>query len=148
MDEKQRDRLEVKAEVENLDIVTEFVADKVRFLDYSVKEMTQMMIVSEELFVNIASYAYNPEIGMASLETEIDREDNSIEITFVDSGMPYNPLETKEPDITLPLEKRKKGGLGVFFAKKKVDSMTYVHEDGKNKLTIKKKFRGDSQEND
>ena len=77
---------------------------------------------------------------MASLITKIDEKENSIEIAFIDSGVRYNPLENNDPDITLSAKKRQKGGLGVFLVKRKVDSMTYAFEDGKNIVRIKKNF--------
>ena len=55
-----------------------------------------------------------------------------IDITFIDSGMQYNPLEKEDPDITLPLHKRKKGGLGIFMVKLTMDDMVYEYKDEKN----------------
>lgn len=140
---KNQDRLDIEADLENLPVVTDFVEQRVRKLNSSQKEVSQTLIVTEELFVNIASYAYGQDTGMATLIVEISRDDNSIEITFIDSGVRYNPLDKDDPDITLEARERQKGGLGIFFVKKKVDSMTYRYEERKNILTIKKTFRGE-----
>ena len=134
-------RLDIEARVDNLDDVTDFISDVVSCLKYSSTELSQIRIITEELFVNIASYAYSQPGGMASIVASVDEEENSVEITFIDSGIKYNPMFAKEPDITLPLHKRKKGGLGIFFVKKKVDELSYCYRDGKNILTLRKIFR-------
>ena len=139
-----QDKLDIEAQVDNLPLVTDFIGKKVSCLNISQMEMSQILIVTEELFVNIASYAYKPGTGRACLIARVSREENSIEITFIDSGVKYNPLEKEDPDITLDASKRKQGGLGIFFVKKKVDSMTYAYEDGKNIVTVKKFFKGNA----
>lgn len=134
------DRLDIAAAMDNLPVVSDFVEQKLQGLKTTQKELSQILLVTEELFVNIASYAYSPGTGMASLITKIDEKENSIEIAFIDSGVRYNPLENNDPDITLSAKKRQRGGLGVFLVKRKVDSMTYAYEDGKNVVRIKKNF--------
>ena len=99
---------------------------------------TQIDIAVEEIFVNIANYAYNPEIGKAEIVVEITEKPVTVAITFEDSGVPYNPLEKQDPDITLNAEERDIGGLGIFMAKKSMDDIEYTYRDGKNILTIKK----------
>ena len=135
-----QDKLDIEARVKNLPAVTDFIGKSISCLKISQMELSQVLIVAEELFVNIASYAYKPGIGRVCLLTRVSRQENSIEITFIDSGVKYNPLEREDPDITLEATKRKQGGLGVFFVKKKMDKMTYSYEDGKNILTVKKFF--------
>ena len=139
-----QDKLDIEARVKNLPAVTDFIGKSISCLKISQMELAQVLIVAEELFVNIASYAYKTGIGRACLLTRVSRQENSIEITFIDSGVKYNPLEREDPDITLEATKRKQGGLGVFFVKKKVDKITYSYEDGKNILTVKKFFKGNA----
>jgi anti-sigma regulatory factor (Ser/Thr protein kinase) len=139
-----QDKLDIEARVKNLPAVTDFIGKSISCLKISQMELAQVLIVAEELFVNIASYAYKPGIGRACLLTRVSRQENSVEITFIDSGVKYNPLEREDPDITLDATKRKQGGLGVFFVKKKMDKMTYSYEDGKNILTVKKFFKGNA----
>ncbi len=139
-----QDKLDIEARVKNLPAVTDFIGKSISCLKISQMELAQVLIVAEELFVNIASYAYKTGIGRACLLTRVSRQENSIEITFIDSGVKYNPLEREDPDITLEATKRKQGGLGVFFVKKKMDKMTYSYEDGKNILTVKKFFEGNA----
>ena len=108
----------------------------------SCDEMTQMQIVmaAEELFVNIAHYAYGGEPGEAVLTMKVMQEPERFHMTFRDRGIPYNPLEHKDPDITLPAEEREIGGLGIFLIKKTMDKMEYEYRDGWNVLSIEKRL--------
>ena len=132
--------LEIEALPENVDTVKEFIFSEIK--DYNIAQKTRMAIELsvDELFINIASYAYNPETGMAKIKVDMEKHTPTLVITFVDKGVPFNPLEKKDPDITLPAEERKIGGLGVFLAKKKMDDIRYEYKDGQNILTMKKKL--------
>ena len=131
-------RLEISAQVENLDAVTEFITSELEAADCSMKAQMQIEIAVEELFVNIAHYAYAPNVGMAVISIGI--EDGSAVITFEDSGVPYDPLAKEDPDITLSAQERDIGGLGIFMVKKSMDDMRYEYRDGKNILTIVKRL--------
>ena len=100
----------------------------------------QIDVAVEEVFVNIASYAYAPGKGSATVRVEIRQDPRTVLITFLDRGVPYNPLEKEDPDVSLPAEERKIGGLGIFMVKKSMDNMLYKYQDGQNILTIIKKF--------
>ncbi len=130
--------ISLEAKVDNLDKVLSFVEDAVSELDCSIKVKTQLDIAVEEIFVNIAHYAYKPGTGMATLQFEAYDNPASVSITFIDSGIPYDPLKKEDPDVSLPAEERQIGGLGIFMVKKSMDEMTYRHENGKNILCIKK----------
>ena len=99
----------------------------------------QLDVAVEELFVNIASYAYVDKIGIADITIEL-LPGQVVQITFRDSGIPYNPLEKPDPDITKPAEEREIGGLGIYIVKKSMDEVLYRYEDGQNILTIRKAF--------
>ena len=101
---------------------------------------TAIDIAVEELFVNIASYAYDTGIGTAVVQVTVNEEPLSVEITFIDNGKQYDPLAKEDPDTTLSVGQRKKGGLGIFMVKKSMDDVIYEYKDGKNILTIKKKL--------
>lgn len=94
-------------------------------------------LVTEELVVNIADYAY-PDGGNDFLDVEIERDEKHIMLRFCDGGVPFNPLEQPSPDISLPMEQRRIGGLGLLIVIKKMDSVTYEYTDGKNVLTCNK----------
>ena len=130
--------INVKASLENLQEVIAFVDGFVEELGASMKAQMQIDVAVEEIFVNIASYAYAPDTGDATIKIGKDPENNKVFITFVDSGKPYNPLEKEDPDITLSAEERGVGGLGIFMVKKSMDDMRYERKDGCNVLTIVK----------
>ena len=98
----------------------------------------QIDVAIDELFTNIASYAYAPETGKATVRIETEEDPRAAVITFIDRGRPYNPLLAEEPDITLSAEERRIGGLGIFIARKTMDDMRYEYRDGQNILRIKK----------
>ncbi len=127
--------LTIDAKLDNLDEVLDFISGSLEEADCPMKLITQINIVVEEIFVNIAHYAYNPEIGYAKLRIKVD---DVVEIEFEDSGVPYDPLAKEDPNITLSAEERNIGGLGIFMVKKIMDTVEYRHEDGKNILTIRK----------
>ena len=130
--------LVLDATTENLDTVIAFVTEQLEAVDCPMKAQMQLEIAVEELFVNIAHYAYAPETGTATIRTEITA--NTAEITFIDSGVQYDPLAKPDPDVTLPASERQIGGLGIFMVKKSMDDMRYEYTDGNNILTIVKKL--------
>jgi serine/threonine-protein kinase RsbW len=127
--------LVVDAVVENLDKVLEFVNESLEESNCSMKLMTQINIAVEEIFVNISTYAYNPEVGGTTIRICISDE---VVIEFEDNGKPYNPLLKIDPDITTSVEERDIGGLGIFMVKKIMDSVEYDNKDNKNILRISK----------
>lgn len=128
----------IEATRENLPKVISFVNEHLEAADCNMRTQIQIDIAVEELFINIASYAYDPEIGTAVVQVTVTDEPLSVEITFIDNGRQYDPLAKEDPDITLPINKRKKGGLGIFMVKNSMDDIHYEYADGKNILTIKK----------
>jgi anti-sigma regulatory factor (Ser/Thr protein kinase) len=129
----------VKADLELLDDVLAFIETAAG--DMPPKMQNQLAIAVEEIFVNIAHYSYN-DSGDAVITAVNDGE--KLTITFEDTGIPYNPLEKKDPDITASADERKIGGLGIFMAKKLTDGMEYSFKDGKNILTILKIITGNA----
>ncbi len=102
----------------------------------------QIEIAAEEMFVNVCDYAYGGDPGPCTVEAKLtDREDGRLFVlTFIDEGVPYNPLEKDDPDTSLPAEERQIGGLGIFMAKKSVDLMDYEYRDSRNIVTMYKKL--------
>ena len=131
-------QLTIAATVENIETVTDFVNEQLEALDCPMKAMMQIDIAIDELFGNIAHYAYNPEVGSATVRVEVAEEPLSVIITFIDNGVPFDPLATEDPDVTLSVEERGVGGLGVYMVKKSMDEITYTYKNGQNILTIKK----------
>lgn len=132
--------LTVQAKLENLEMVTNFVNELLEENGCSMKAQIQIDIAIDELFGNIAHYAYNPLVGDATVRVEVCEDPLSVIITFIDNGMPYDPLSREDPDITLSAEEREIGGLGIYMVKKSMDEVSYDYQNGQNILTIKKKI--------
>ena len=130
--------LVIEARTENLNNVLAFVDEELEKHDCGMKAQMQIDVAVEEIFVNIAHYAYSPEIGVATIRVEIEEDPLAVTLTFIDNGVPYDPLAKEDPDVTLSAEERQIGGLGIFMVKKSMDDVTYDYKDGKNILTIKK----------
>lgn len=134
-----KQEITVAAAVENLGAVTAFVDRCMEELGCSMRSQVQIDVAVDELFSNIAYYAYPNGSGMATLRVEAAGPD-CVLLTFIDSGIPYDPLSRPDPDTTLSAEERKIGGLGIYMVKKSMDEISYAYEDGKNVLRIKKKL--------
>lgn len=132
------DKLTVEAKTENLEEVLGFVDRHLEAMDCSPKVSVQIDVAVEELFVNIAHYAYSPGTGSATIGVEILKDPAAIAITFTDRGKPFDPLAKEDPDITLSAEERQIGGLGIYMVKKSMDEVVYEYKDGQNILRIKK----------
>ncbi len=130
--------LTLEATVDNLNAVTDFVNEQLELYDCPMKAQMQIDVAIDELFSNIAHYAYNPNVGPATVRVEVAEDPLSVIITFIDNGIPYDPLAKADPDITLSAEERGIGGLGIFMVKKTMDDVTYEYKDGQNILKIKK----------
>ena len=128
----------IPATVGNIEKVTAFVDEQLEQIDCPPKAQMQIDIAIDELFGNIAQYAYNPDTGPATVRVEVTQEPISVVITFIDHGIPYDPLKTAEPDISLSAEERAIGGLGIFLVKKTMDEITYEYKNGQNILRIRK----------
>ncbi len=129
---------EIVAIKENLHAVLAFIDEQLELIGCPMKTQMQIDIAAEEIFVNIASYAYTGETGSAIVRVELHAEQPAVDITFIDRGVPYNPLAKADPDITLSAEQRQIGGLGIFMVKKSMDDIQYDYLDGCNILTLKK----------
>ena len=132
--------LTMLATLENIVPVTDFINAELEKLDCPLKAQMQIDVAVDELFGNIARYAYNPDTGPATVRVEVDPDPMSVLITFIDHGKPYDPLSNKAPDITAPVEDRPIGGLGIFLVRKTMDDVSYEYRNGQNILRIKKKM--------
>ena len=130
--------LTINATIDNIHAVTDFVDEQLEALDCPMKAQMQIDIAIDELFSNIAYYAYNPDIGHATVRVEVQQEPLAVVISFIDHGIPYDPLAKEDPDTTLSAEERDIGGLGIYMVKKSMDAVTYEYKNGQNILTIKK----------
>ena len=132
--------LTLEAKVENLNQALAFIDDQLDAVDCPMKKRFQIDVAVEELFVNVAHYAYTPNTGNVTLRVESAQNPPAVVITFIDRGIPYDPLAKPDPDVSLSAEQREIGGLGIFMVKKSMDSMEYEYTDGQNILKIRKNF--------
>lgn len=138
--EEPMSELTIEAKTENLEKVLAFVDKHLEEKECAIKVQMQIDVAVEELFVNIAQYAYDSDTGMVTIQVEIQEEPLAVMITFIDNGVPYNPLAKEDPDITLAAEERQIGGLGIYMVKKTMDDITYDYKDGQNILRIRKQL--------
>ena len=139
--EEKEETMETDAKVENLTKVLGFLDAHLERRECPMKTQMALDVAVEELFVNIASYAYpdKPD-GKAWIEIREEHDPEGVTVEFRDEGIPYDPLAKPDPDITLSAAERPIGGLGIFMVKKSMDDMTYEYRDGCNILTIRKNF--------
>lgn len=130
--------LRIPSELERMDEVLDFVSEIIDAHGTTPQTRTQLRIVMEELYVNIAHYAYPSGNGWAEIRGSI--EDDVATFTLIDAGTPYDPLAKPDPDVTLSGEEREIGGLGIYMVKTMVDDVEYVYADGCNQLTIRKRL--------
>ena len=132
--------LTIDATIENIAAVTAFIDEQLEHRDCPMKTKRQVHIAIDELFGNIAYYAYHPEKGIVTVRAEVTDNPLAVVITFIDNGTPYDPLAKADPDTTLSVEERDIGGLGIYMVKKTMDDISYEYRNGQNILRIKKKF--------
>ena len=130
----------VDAPIENMDTVTAFVDDFLDQIACPMKSRIQINIVIDEIFGNICHYAYKDSIGAITVRVESGNTPKAVFLTFTDNGIPYNPLETEDPDITSSSEERKIGGLGIYLVKKNMDEMKYEYVNQQNRLWMEKRL--------
>lgn len=133
----------VPARLDRIEQVTDFVNEELEALDCPMKAQMQIDIAIDELFGNIARYAYEgEEPGEATVRVSREECPAGVTVSFIDSGIPFDPLSKEEPDVGLSAEEREIGGLGIFLVKKTMDEVHYRYENGQNVLSIKKLFGG------
>ena len=140
---------ECEATIEKLSDITAFVESQLEEAGCNMKVTMQLTIALEEIYVNIAHYAYAkldengktvPDTGTGPMKLTLDLEDDMVRMIFEDHGIPYNPLQKPDPDITLSADDRDIGGLGIYMVKQSMDDVTYRNTDGTNILTLMKKL--------
>lgn len=132
--------LNICATVENIQVVTDFVNEQLEMINCPVKILMQIDVAIDELFGNIAHYAYDPNVGPATVRVEVQKDVPAIIITFIDNGVSYDPLQKEDPNITLSAEEREIGGLGIYMVKKTMDDISYEYKNGQNILKVRKKI--------
>lgn len=128
------------AKTEALSDVLGFVEQMLDSFECPIKIQVALCVAIEEVFVNVAHYAYGEGEGNMSLGIGFDEESRAITFRMTDKGIPFDPLKKPDPDISLSADEREIGGLGIFITKKTMDSLTYTYENNENNLTMIKKI--------
>lgn len=131
-------QITIPATLDQLESALAFVREQLQQAGCTAKAAGQMELAVEEIFVNIAQYAYHPGQGPVTITCEVAGKPLCATVTFCDEGIPYDPLGRTDPDLTLDAEERQIGGLGILMVKKLMDEITYEYRDGKNCLTMRK----------
>ena len=132
--------LTVDAKPESLTEIKSFVCAELEETGCPEGTRKQILIAVDEIFANIANYAYEGEEGTAVVRIEEEAEPRAAVLTFLDGGIPFDPLTMKTPDTSLKARERQIGGLGIFMVRRLTDEISYEYADGKNILRIKKQF--------
>ena len=132
--------LTLKAVLDRIPEVIAFIEEQLEAVGCPMKAQMQIDMAVDELFSNIAHYAYGKGTGDATVIFDYDPETRTISVTFEDAGVAYDPLKKDDPDVSLPVSEREVGGLGIFLVKKTMDAMEYERRDQRNRLTIRKKI--------
>lgn len=122
-----------EADVKELNNLFEYSSSLLRILDFSNKDIILINTALEEIFVNVAKYAYE---GKGTVEVTLSKTRDSVKFVFKDSGKPFNPLSKEDPNITASSEEREIGGLGIYMVKRIMDEVTYDYIDNQNVLTL------------
>jgi len=129
------DTILLEANIDNYSKLIDWLNKKCDDADIQSAYKTKLNIAVEEIFANVANYAYPTNEG--NVEVAFKVSGNEVEMKFIDAGTPYNPLEKQDPDITLNADERQIGGLGIFMVKNYMDEVNYNYENENNVLTIK-----------
>lgn len=132
----------VEATIENLDTVMGFVEKQLEREACPMKVIGQILVSLEELYVNVANYAYDGAVGECEILSKVEPWEEGKKLTLMirDKGKPFDPLAKEDPDITLSADERQIGGLGIYMVKKSMDEVSYDYISGYNTLTICKKW--------
>ena len=128
------------AKIDALSDVLAFIEERLETWNCSMKVQMAICVAIEEVFVNVAHYAYKGGDGDVEFNISFDEKTRDVTFQMIDGGVPFDPLKKEDPDVTLSAEDRKIGGLGIFITKKTMDEVSYVYENGKNILTMIKKI--------
>lgn len=128
--------LTVTATMDQIPVITAFVEEELERRQCPPKIRLQLELVIDELISNIVRYAYGDDGGDITVQLEWEEDPAAVVLTFVDQGVPYDPLQRQDPDVSLPAEQRQNGGLGIFLVKQLMDRLEYQFTDGQNVFTV------------
>ena len=128
----------IDAVEDSIDFIQDFIKRKLLSYGCEKKPLMQIRLAVEEIFVNIISYAYRPDIGKAEIYVRVSEAPLSVTILFMDAGKPFDPLARPDADTSGKMFMERPGGFGILLVKNTMDAVNYEYKDGKNILSIKK----------
>ena len=128
----------IDAVEDSIDFIQDFIKRKLLSYGCEKKPLMQIRLAVEEIFVNIISYAYRPDIGKAEIYVSVSEAPLSVTILFMDAGKPFDPLARPDADTSGKMFMERPGGFGILLVKNTMDAVNYEYKDGKNILSIKK----------
>ena len=137
---KDRIMEEATTSMEDISKFVKFAENVLNELNAPMKDIIKINIAIDEIVSNIFKYGYDNKPGYVKMKIRPSVDLKYVSISFYDRGVPYNPIKAEDPDVTMRLEDRAIGGLGIYVVKKTMDNMKYKYENGQNILTIKKIF--------
>lgn len=136
----EKKSIQVISNIDSIRTVTDFVNKHLALANCPTKARKEIDIVIDEILSNIVYYAYEKKEGPVKVSVELSQDQKDFKLIFEDQGIPYNPLEREDPNISLDLEDREVGGLGVFLIKKMMDDVSYSYQENTNRLTVTKRI--------
>lgn len=133
-------KLTVEAVPENVDAVIDFIGEVLDHSGCGFSDKMAINVAADEIFANIAHYAYSGQTGDVDVSIAVTDEPRTAKIVFSDSGVPFDPLSAAEPDAVQSIDECEIGGMGIHIVKKTMDAVDYRYADGRNILTIAKRF--------
>lgn len=138
--------LKIEAKLENIEPALEFINTELEEHGCRVDVMQRIDLALEEMLVNVSQYAYEGKTGDAFVEVSFPEKD-MVQLDIRDKGVIYDPTKKEDPDVSIPLKQRKKGGLGIYMTKMVMDEMYYEYKDGFNHTILRKNLRKEDAAN-
>ena len=135
------------ADISNYDEIMTFIDERLKKLECPAKEIARINVAADEIIANVINYAYGDSLGKITVRIDETMEKSGVEITFSDRGVPFNPLDRKDPDTSLSAENRAIGGLGIYMVKKTMDKVEYEYVNSSNNLKITKYYEKQVEQN-
>ena len=133
--------LTLKNDPRQISLLSSFVKDVFGRLDIDPKQAKEIRLGVEEAVVNVIDYAY-PAGTEGEITIHVSSDGREMKFVISDAGIPFDPTEIDKADTTLSVDERPVGGLGIHLVRQLMDSINYERMNGKNVLTLKKKYDG------
>jgi serine/threonine-protein kinase RsbW len=132
--------IQVAADVREIERLNKLIRQFGELHEIPSRALYAVNLALDELVTNVVLYGFDDPAGR-QVEVELSTEQGLLQASVIDDGKSFNPLDVATPDLNATLAQRDLGGLGIHLVRSLMDHVTYVNHDGKNVLTIQKRFR-------